>query len=212
MKLLYAASALAAGLVSVSADGDDCPTYTLTKLVGDDESIRPFKPGSTLDECVYKRYSDYVAGHELWLWDCATITHKNKNKAGKYKWSFDEDTHMIEAVGSTAKNPDAHPFCWSFHKPDSEWKQRVKIERCDPDDDAQKWDYVQGRIMNRLSPNLCVGYEVSVYEEFNNQVALTMMSCFHNHWGNYELQEDIDNPRGGFLDFFDYNKDNGLFG
>lgn len=217
MKFLTVASAAVIALATGVAAQDECPSYQLVSLVNGDKSIRPFKPGSNKKECIYKRYQDYVAGHELWLWNCADIKHKNKIKSGKYKWRFNEDpvtkSGTIESVGSSQKDKKTGKkgprFCWTFHKPDSEWKQRVKLARCIDDHPAQKWRYIDGRIMSVLSKNLCMGYETAVYAENGGEVALTMMACFHNHWGMYETQASIDKPRGGFYGFFNYNKKKG---
>ena len=51
-----------------------------SSLVREDNTIRPFNHE---DWCIYKRWADYIAGQELWVWPCADAASPNPSKSGK---------------------------------------------------------------------------------------------------------------------------------
>ena len=69
-----------------------------------DQSIRPF--GMSADNiCLFKRYSGYNVNDEIWLRQC-DASHTNAKKAGKYWWSYEEDTGLIVSEGSRDNDPE----------------------------------------------------------------------------------------------------------
>jgi hypothetical protein len=147
--------------------------------------IRPF--GSDQDLCIYKRFTGFTSGHDIWLWPCDP-THKSK----KYQWSFipvgDGTAGLIKSTGSDRK-AGRTPFCWTFFKPDTIWGQRIKITECNAADTMQHFQYNEGRIHSDALPNMCVGYDVEKYHENidrgTNGIAITIMQCVSVTWGQY---------------------------
>ena len=73
-----------------------------SNFVFSDQTIRPFGDSNdNLGFCAFKRYSDYIKDQEIWMWPCADAYHSNSKKAGKYWWSFDENTGLIRSEGSS---------------------------------------------------------------------------------------------------------------
>ena len=94
-------------------------------------------------------------------------------------------TNMIMSTGSKIKNKKK-TFCLTFYKIDSIWKQRVKIDPCNVNDQRQKWRFFEGKIVSLANPNLCMGFETRTYRGSGGQVAVTMASCFNNAWGHLD--------------------------
>ena len=67
------------------------------------------------------------------MWPCADASHQNEAKAGKYHWQYNATTGLVKSLGSERARP-TKPFCIFISKPDSVWKQRVKIRQCDAED------------------------------------------------------------------------------
>ena len=120
----------------------------------DDQTIRPF--GDTNDAtgwCLYKRWADYVSGQELWMWPCQDSALSNWKKAGKYWWSYDENTKQVRSEGSYLQRP-TKPFCWFVIRPNSLYAQRLKIKACDETDFTQRftgWSSFLSSLALRLS-------------------------------------------------------------
>ena len=89
------------------------------------------------------------------------------------------------SVGSKRKNK-AKPFCVQVDKPDTGWKQQLKIYPCVDGEERQMWDYVEGRIHSRISPDLCIGYEHGTQDE-NGGTVLRVQKCFTNNWGYFPV-------------------------
>ena len=105
-----------------------------TNFIHSDKTIRPFNDSNDANGfCLYKRWADYVSGQELWMWPCQDATHSNTNKAGKYWWSYDSTTGLIQSEGSYILRPHK-PFCWFVIRPTSMYAQRLKIKACDASD------------------------------------------------------------------------------
>ena len=185
-----------------------------------DSTIRPlgaFPDSESTNYCIYKRWNDYVAGQELWLWPCADATHQNIKKSGKYRWNFDNTTGLIKSMGSEELRPNK-PFCWYIHKPNSMWGQRLKIKACDENSDQQKFKYENGKFFLENYPKICVGFEVSDSGGFQ-KVAMTVMKCHSNNFARFDLeninpgisQEEIDGYyNNGFNSGYITGRDDGI--
>lgn len=175
-----------------TTEAPSCPQKVWNGPVLSDGSIRPFQAADSTGDihCVYKRYLDFVSGHDVWVWPC--FDHNKKDgifkKQGRFQWQWFPETGQIRNIGSELKFENK-PFCITFYKPESEWKQRAKIDPCDDEDERQQFEFKEGRIHSKMNTDLCMGYEVSKYNEFNGQVALTLMSCFGNQWGVLDAPE-----------------------
>ena len=123
-------------------------------LVDADQAIYP--TGLT-DKCVFKRYSGYQAQDEIWI-DTCSAGHQNPNKAGKYHWSYDAATGLISSVGALSYQ-DGIAYCMKINNKNRFYKQRVKLARCNANDELQQMDYLNGRIYSRANSRLCAGYE-----------------------------------------------------
>ena len=92
------------------------------KVIGDDQTIRPFDHGD--DCCLFKKYPSYKPGDEIWLAECSDARSHNPHKEGKYSELTDnENTQIFEFVshfgrlvilthcinGFTARSPDKSP-------------------------------------------------------------------------------------------------------
>merc|ERR1712048_1417211 len=141
-------------------------------LVGGDETIRPFgADGETY--CFFKRWMGFANGQDVWVWPC------NPNHgSGKYRWSYDSSTGLILSQGSIVKNP-AKPFCLNIVRAESLWSQRVKILRCDETMLSQQWDFVDGKIVSRANPNVCIGWTAG------GKSALTTIKCHSNNFAYF---------------------------
>merc|ERR1712110_1314179 len=89
---------------------------------------------------------------------------------------------MGKSIGSEIKYPNG-PFCLYVSRLTSSWKQRVKIAKCQQNNDQQKFDYREGRLHLRANPKVCLGYE-NYPAQNRAQAALTAQSCFANTWGS----------------------------
>ena len=99
--------------------------------------------------------------------------HSNPNKAGKYKWSFDENSGLIYSVGSEFN------YCLKINSLTRKWQQRVKVYVCNESDDLQKFDFVNSQIRSRMNGNLCAGYDAERFG-IDAKAPLVLTSCFPN--------------------------------
>ena len=127
--------------------------FTQNTFVHNDLTIRPFNK----ELCLFKRYSSYVKNHDVWFTSCADADHTNANKAGKYHFSFDQETGLIYSEGSRVLNT-GNPFCLKIANINRVYSQRVRIDRCDADNDLQKFTYLNGRLHSTAAMNLCANY------------------------------------------------------
>ena len=90
--------------------------------------------------CLFKKYTSYAKGQEVWFQDCTDSSHANQNKAGKYHWEYDSVSGLITSIGSRIKN-SGNPFCLKINSVSRIWLQRVKIDRCDESNELQRFNY-----------------------------------------------------------------------
>lgn len=93
------------------------------------------------------------------MWQCKDASHFNAKKAGKYWWTFDPMTGLVQSQGSYEMRPEK-PFCWRISKPQTMYHQRLKILACDADDVQQQFTLVNGKLHSSANNKLCVGHEL----------------------------------------------------
>ena len=160
-----------------------CKTeWSMTTMINEDHTIR-FLDSSRQDWCVFKKYSDFKAGDEVWYTPCYADA-ANVNKAGKYTWMYDVETHQIQSKGALdLKNKR---LCWRINNPDKLGKQRIKIQACDSDDNKQKWILIAGRIHPEFAVNhrTCVSVEEHVLNDAGNTgISITTSDCYPTTFG-----------------------------
>ena len=123
-------------------------------LVSSDLSVKPFGDATN---CLFKRYSGYNNGDEIWITTCDS-ENANSAKAGKFQFSYDEVSGLVTSEGSRLKDPES-VFCLTINSNTRFYKQRVKLAECDSDNELQRFDYRDGRIYSRGNLRLCGGME-----------------------------------------------------
>merc|ERR1712066_486188 len=108
-----------------------------------DNTIRPFMNS---DQCLHKKFSGWNAGPVLVITKC-------KN-ADRYRWSYDNSTGLISSFGDGGGK-----WCLLVKKPEKNGFKRVYLDLCNPDDQCQQWDYVEGRLIPKCRVDLCAGWE-----------------------------------------------------
>ena len=88
----------------------------------------------------------------------------NALKLGKKQWIYNETTGQIFSYGSLVKNP-SNPFCLYVNNINRFYKQRVRIARCDENDNRQAFDFIDGRVHLRTSLRHCLSYIVQEVEQ-----------------------------------------------
>jgi hypothetical protein len=145
-------------------------------LVGADQTIRPFALDS--DSCLFKKFTGYNNGDEIWLKSCADSSHSNANKAGKFQWSYDAATGLITSEGSKIKDV-GNVYCMKINNSNRFYKQRVKLAKCDANDPLQQFDFINGKLYAKSNHRLCAGYE---YDKMaaSSETAFIFSTCFPN--------------------------------
>jgi len=140
------------------------------RLMGDTEN----------DVCMFKKYSGYNRGDEIWLKTC-DAGNGNPNKAGKYWFSYDLETGRIFSEGSRFNDAD-NVMCLRITNPDMIYKQRVRIAPCNPNDVNQRFDVRDGRIYSRENTRVCAGYEFYKLRDAGASVGTPLLfnTCFPN--------------------------------
>merc|ERR1711879_83584 len=145
-------------------------------LVGADQTIRPFALDT--DSCLFKKFTGYKAGDEIWLKSCADSSSPNANKAGKFQWSHDAATGLIYSEGSRIKDA-GNVFCMKINSNARFYKQRVKLAKCDANDSLQQFDFINGKIYAKSNHRLCAGYEHNKMAA-SSETAFIFSTCFPN--------------------------------
>lgn len=163
-------------------------SMTTVTMINEDHTIR-LLASNRQDWCVFKKYSDFKAGDEIWYTPCRA-GNANVNKARKYTWMYDVETHQIQSKGALeVKNKR---LCWRIDNPDRPSKQRIRIQACDSNDIKQKWIMIAGRIHPEFALNhrTCVGVETEEhvldnanFDEATTGIAITTSDCYPNMFG-----------------------------
>ena len=154
------------------------PVEFSNNLTHTDSSIRLF--GDPENNCLFKRYTSYNVGDEIWYKTC-DASNANINKAAKYHFRYSPTTRQVFSVGSELKFPDA-PLCFRISNLAVISKQRVRLANCDSNDEKQQFTIINGRLHVSGNERLCVGFEAHVYAA-NGQVAVTSQECYPNVFG-----------------------------
>jgi len=141
-------------------------------LVSSDSSIKPFGDSTN---CLFKRYSGYNTGDEIWIQACDS-ENANSAKAGKYTFSYDKATGLIASEGSRLNDPE-NVFCLTINSNDRFYKQRVKLAECDSENELQTFDYRDGRIYSRGNLRLCAGLEFEKLAA-DGKTAFVFSTCY----------------------------------
>ena len=153
-------------------------------FVNNDRTIRPFDK----DVCLFKKYAGYVKNHDVWLTSCDGASDSNFNKAGKYQWSFDEDTGLIYSEESRLQN-SGNPFCLKIASLSRVFSQRVRIDRCDSANELQKFTFLDGRIHSSSVMKLCANYDYERLEQ-SGGTPLTFSKCQPSFFGFFDHREE----------------------
>ena len=125
--------------------------------------------------CLFKRYSGYNNGDEIWIKPCDT-GNANTAKAGKFQFTYDKMTGLIASEGSRLKDANK-VFCLKLNSNTRFYKQRIKLEECDADEILQQFDYRDGRIYSRGNSRLCAGLEFDKLSA-DGQTPFVFSTCF----------------------------------
>merc|ERR1719198_1775364 len=131
---------------------------------------------------MFKKYSGYNNGDEIWIKTC-DAANNNANKAGKYQFSYDKESGRISSEGSRMKDAD-NVMCVRITNPNMIYKQRVRIAPCNPNDGNQQFDFRDGRIYSRTNSRVCAGYEYHKLRDDGNNVGTPLLfnTCYPNAW------------------------------
>lgn len=148
------------------------------------DSLNAIKPMGQDDEnlCFFKKYSGYNNRDDIWIKACAA-DHSNVNKAGKWQFTYDDDTKRITSEGSRIKDAD-NLFCLRITNPEMKNKQRIRLAPCNPNDENQKFEVEDGRIYSAQNHRLCAGYQYFKLRDDGSTTGapLMMNTCYPNAW------------------------------
>ena len=119
---------------SPTTESSGCVTNFSDQIVQPDFSIRLLN-NQKPDWCLFKKYSGYNVGDEVW-WKSCDVDNANQNKAAKYKWSYDPATGLVSSKG--AKDLFGTDLCWRITSLTRFGKQRVLLANCNESDDRQQ--------------------------------------------------------------------------
>lgn len=155
------------------------PCSTGGLLDGATQSIKLFGDS---DICLFKKYSGYNIGDEVWVKTCDAM-NANPNKSGKYRWGYDTNSGLIYSQGSLASDA-SQLMCLKIDSTTRFYKQRVKIGICDGSDVLQRFDFVNGRLYARENSRLCAGFEFDKFSVSGEATGspLIFSTCYPNSW------------------------------
>ena len=154
-----------------SASFGVCDHSELKLVNSADFSIAPF---SDSENCFFKRYTGYNNNDEIWIKPC-DAQNTNPAKAGKYHFSFDQESGLIASEGSRVNDPE-NVYCLKLNSNTRFGKQRIKITKCNANDELQQFVYRDGRIYSKGNSRLCAGYDFH-FIPANGQTAFTFRTC-----------------------------------
>lgn len=126
-----------------SAD-DDVAFTPPTNYVHPDKTIRPF---SSQGGCIHKRYNGFNAGDKI-AYKTVCDASNNKNQ-----WEYMEDTKQIKSVGAISKGKE---LCMEVKNTASKKMNLVKLENCDPSEEAQQFVMKEGEIRLAVNEEVCL--------------------------------------------------------
>ena len=106
--------------------------------------------------CAFKKYSSYRVNDEIWFKPCE-VSHQNPNKAGKYRFNFDESTGLVSSAG--ALDFMSLNLCFRISSLTRFGKQRVLLANCDANDANQIFQVINGRLHVQGETRICLGFE-----------------------------------------------------